>query len=188
MSAWDLILYCTDTVDQILARTNDAGQFDELETVWMLSAYVLRPTWDAHSLTLVPVPPGTPSRPRTTWTRRSRACRSTPRRRSSTGSSSSRRSSAVSSSPGTHLPEFVSWLDLMVGQCVERAGTRARSSRRSPARSVSSPTRRSRATRAPRASGSRSSVRAPLLSPSSPLPSPLPFLSPRTSGRSLTAG
>ena len=27
-----------DTVDQILARTNDAGQFDELETVWMLSA------------------------------------------------------------------------------------------------------------------------------------------------------
>ena len=28
----------TDTVDQILARTNDAGQFDELETVWMLSA------------------------------------------------------------------------------------------------------------------------------------------------------
>ena len=27
-----------DTVDQILARVFDAGQFDELETVWMLSA------------------------------------------------------------------------------------------------------------------------------------------------------
>ena len=33
-----LTLYYTDTVDQILARTNDAGDFDELETVWMLSA------------------------------------------------------------------------------------------------------------------------------------------------------
>ena len=35
-----LVLLCLyiDTVDQILARTNDAGQFDELETVWMLSA------------------------------------------------------------------------------------------------------------------------------------------------------
>ena len=31
--------HALDTVDQILARTNDAGQFDELETVWMLSAY-----------------------------------------------------------------------------------------------------------------------------------------------------
>ena len=29
-----------DTVDQILNRTFDAGQFDELETVWMLSACV----------------------------------------------------------------------------------------------------------------------------------------------------
>ena len=26
-------------MDQILARTMDAGQFDELETVWMLSAH-----------------------------------------------------------------------------------------------------------------------------------------------------
>ena len=34
-----LIEHALDTVDQILARTNDAGQFDELETVWMLSAY-----------------------------------------------------------------------------------------------------------------------------------------------------
>ena len=33
-----LIRFYIDTVDQILARTNDAGQFDELETVWMLSA------------------------------------------------------------------------------------------------------------------------------------------------------
>lgn len=27
-----------DTVDQILSRLNDAGQFDQLETVWLLSA------------------------------------------------------------------------------------------------------------------------------------------------------
>ena len=27
-----------DTVDQIIARVNDAGEFDELELVWMLSA------------------------------------------------------------------------------------------------------------------------------------------------------
>lgn len=28
----------TDTVDQIINRVNDAGEFDELELVWMLSA------------------------------------------------------------------------------------------------------------------------------------------------------
>lgn len=36
----NLTSLCSDTVDQILARTFDAGEFDELETVWMLSAYV----------------------------------------------------------------------------------------------------------------------------------------------------
>lgn len=34
-----LIWSCfADTVDQILARLNDAGGFDEIETVWLLSA------------------------------------------------------------------------------------------------------------------------------------------------------
>ena len=33
----------SDTVDQLIARVNDAGQFDELELVWMLSALVFIP-------------------------------------------------------------------------------------------------------------------------------------------------
>lgn len=35
----------TDTVDQIISRVNDAGEFDELELVWMLSAYVINSTF-----------------------------------------------------------------------------------------------------------------------------------------------